>query len=255
MPDCLRVLITAACSGIGLEIARKYLSNGHFVHVCDLETSSLDAMSGGPKLSVTRMDVSDNDSVAAWIDNAVRDLGGIDVLINNAGTAGPTAPVEDVDPKSWRDCLAVGLDSHFLTAHHVAPVMKRQMSGSIINISSTAGLFGYPLRTPYAAAKWAVIGLTKSLAIELGGANITVNAICPGSVSGERMTRVIEREAAMRNTSADSVRAEYTNGQSIKRFTEPGEIASMCYFLSSPEARMVSGQVIAVDGNSETYHL
>ncbi|MBZ7927142.1 SDR family oxidoreductase (plasmid) [Ensifer adhaerens] len=253
MSNLRRVLITAACSGIGREIANAFLDDGHLVHVCDISVP--DGTTSMGNLTVSQVDVTNSAQVANWVACAERNMGGIDVLINNAGIAGPTSPVESVDIKSWRECLAVGLDSHFLTAHYVAPIMKRQKSGTIINISSTAGQFGYPLRTPYAAAKWAVIGLTKSLAIELGGANITVNAVCPGSVSGDRMRKVIEREANSRNVTTDFVTAEYINGQSIKRFTEPSEIAAMCRFLSSDSARMVSGQVIAVDGNTETYHL
>lgn len=253
MSNQRRVLITAACSGIGREIANAFLDEGHLVHVCDISVPDGTVSTGN--LTVSQVDVTNAVQVADWVARAERDMGGIDVLINNAGIAGPTSPVEGVDIKSWRYCLAVGLDSHFLSAHSVVPIMKRQKSGTIINISSTAGQFGYPLRTPYAAAKWAVIGLTKSLAIELGGANITVNAICPGSVSGQRMARVIEREAQSRGVTTDFVTAEYINGQSIKRFTEPREIAAMCMFLASQNARMVSGQLIAVDGNTETYHL
>ena len=248
-----RVLITAACSGIGREIAKAFTDEGDLVHVCDISVPDGTVTTGN--LAVSQVDVTNSEQIAEWVGRAEREMGGIDVLINNAGIAGPTSPVEDVDIKSWRDCLAVGLDSHFLTTHYVVPIMKRQRSGTIINISSTAGQFGYPLRTPYAAAKWAVIGLTKSLAIELGGANITVNAVCPGSVSGERMRRVIEREAQSRGVTTDFVTAEYINGQSVKRFAEPREIAAMCMFLASENARMVSGQVIAVDGNTETYHL
>lgn len=253
MPNSLRVLITAACSGIGREIAKAYLDAGHVVHVCDISPAEADPPS--TNLRVSKVDVTNSQQVAEWVSRAERDMGGVDVLINNAGIAGPTAPVESVDLEDWRNCLSVGVDSHFLTIHHVVPIMRRQNSGTIINISSTAGQFGYPLRTPYAAAKWAVIGLTKSLAIELGSANITVNAVCPGSVSGDRMTRVIEREAQLRDVTTEFVQGEYINGQSIKRFTDPSEIAAMCQFLSSTGARMVSGQVIAVDGNTETYHM
>ncbi|MBK5571725.1 SDR family oxidoreductase, partial [Ensifer sp. SSB1] len=219
MPNSLRVLITAACSGIGREIAKAYLDAGHVVHVCDISPAEADPPS--TNLRVSKVDVTNSQQVAEWVSRAERDMGGVDVLINNAGIAGPTAPVESVDLEDWRNCLSVGVDSHFLTIHHVVPIMRRQNSGTIINISSTAGQFGYPLRTPYAAAKWAVIGLTKSLAIELGSANITVNAVCPGSVSGDRMTRVIEREAQLRDVTTEFVQGEYINGQSIKRFTDP----------------------------------
>jgi NAD(P)-dependent dehydrogenase (short-subunit alcohol dehydrogenase family) len=175
------------------------------------------------------------------------------VLVNNAGVAGPTAPVEDVSPEEWRRCLAVDLDSHFLTSRRAAPVMKTQRSGCLIAVSSTAGLVGMGLRTPYAAAKWAVIGLVKSLAIELGPYGVRVNAICPGSVEGPRMRAVIDAEAWVRGVTADEVERGYVEGQSIARFVRPPEVADLCTFLASDRAAMVSGQAIAVDGHTETF--
>ena len=155
----------------------------------------------------------------------------------------------------WRECLSVCLDAQFLCARRAAPIMKGQRSGSIVNISSTAGLYGYGLHTPYAAAKWAVIGFTKSLAVELGPYEVRANAICPGSVDGARMERVAKAEAESRGISLDLVRKEYLQSQSIKRFVKPEEIADMCLFLASPAAKMVTGQAIAVDGHTETFHI
>jgi NAD(P)-dependent dehydrogenase (short-subunit alcohol dehydrogenase family) len=206
-----------------------------------------------PDILGAHVDASNEQQVDAWLSEVVDDLGGVDVLVNNAGIAGPTASVEQVAYEDWRRCLEVGLDSHFLTCRRVAPVMKEQRSGSIINISSTAGLIGYGQRTAYAAAKWAVIGLTKSLAIELGPFGIRVNAICPGSVSGDRMDRVIAAEAEATGTSPNVIAAGYARSQSIGRFVKPEEIADMCRFLGSPAASMVSGQAIAVDGHTQTY--
>ncbi len=252
----LRVVVTAGARGIGAAIAQAFADDGGRVHVGDLDPDALGSLkTSRPQIQASELDVSDERAVDAWLDAVITDLGGIDVLVNNAGIAGPTANVEDIDYEAWRRCLEVGLDSQFLTCRRVAPVMKRQRSGSIINISSTAGLVGYGRRTPYAAAKWAVIGLTKSLAIELGPYDVRVNAICPGSVSGDRMTRVIEAEAAVSGRRPDAIRTDYTQGQSIHRFVEPEEIAAMCRFLASPSAAMVSGQAIAVDGHTETYHL
>jgi NAD(P)-dependent dehydrogenase (short-subunit alcohol dehydrogenase family) len=168
---------------------------------------------------------------------------------------GPTALVEDVEPDEWRECLAICLDSHYLCARRAAPVMKAQGSGSIINMSSMAGMVGYGMRTPYAAAKWAVVGLTKSLAIELGPHKVRCNAICPGSVAGDRIDRVIAGEAAHRGVAPEVIAAEYVNGQSIKRFVDPQEIADLCLFLASPGAAMITGQAIGLDGHTETYHL
>ena len=251
-----RVLVTAAASGIGSVIAGQFAAAGARVHVCDVDPDALARQRDTqPTITGSLVDLADGAAVTTWCAEAIDDLGGVDVLVNNAGIAGPTAFVEDVEPDDWRRCLAIGLDSHYLTCRTVAPVMKQQNAGSIVNISSTAGQYGYGQRSPYAAAKWAVIGLTKSLAIELGPHNVRVNAICPGSVTGDRMKRVIAAQAANRGVPDEVVEQEYTASQSIRRFVDPHEIADMAVFLASPQAAMVSGQVIAVDGNTETYHL
>jgi NAD(P)-dependent dehydrogenase (short-subunit alcohol dehydrogenase family) len=251
-----RVMITAGASGIGLAIAKAFAQSGAKVHVCDVDQGALaQASKAHPQIFGTRVDVSDETAIGRWFESSIGELGGVDVLVNNAGTKGPTGYVEDLNLDDWRDCLKVCLDAQFLCAKNAAPVMKRQRSGSIINISSTAGLFGYGLRTPYAAAKWAVIGFTKSLAVELGPFDVRANAICPGTVEGPRMDRVIEAEAANRGVSVEVVQKEYIQGQSIKRFVQADEIADMCVFLASPAAKMVSGQAISVDGHTETFHL
>jgi NAD(P)-dependent dehydrogenase (short-subunit alcohol dehydrogenase family) len=206
-------------------------------------------------LTAQAVDVADLPALDAWIDGVLDAMGGLDVLVNNAGIAGPTALIEDVSAADWERCLAVGLTSHYRTCARVIPAMKAARSGSIVNISSTAGQHGLGMRTPYAAAKWAVIGLTKSIAIELGAHNVRANAICPGSVDGERMRSVIEREAAARGAPVADVTREYVGGQSIARWVQPEEIADMCVFLASDAARMVTGQAIAVDGHTETFHI
>jgi NAD(P)-dependent dehydrogenase (short-subunit alcohol dehydrogenase family) len=249
-----RVAITAAASGIGLAIARAFAAQGARVHVCDLDAAAVRA-AGAEGLAAAEVDVADVAALDRWIGGALESLGGLDVLVNNAGIAGPTALVEDVGAEEWERCLAVGLTSHYRTCARVIPAMKAAGTGSIINISSTAGQHGMGMRSPYAAAKWAVIGLTKSLAIELGPYGVRANAICPGSVDGDRMRGVIQREAAARGASSEDVEREYVEGQSIARFVQAGEIADMCLFLASDAARMVSGQAIAVDGHTETFHL
>ena len=251
-----RAMITAAASGIGRAIAKAFFDQGAKVHICDVDDEALASFRKDfPKITATRVNVASETEINAWFDAALKDLGGIDVMVNNAGTKGPTAPVEDVSYADWKDCLAICLDSQFLCARRAAPVMKKQGSGNIINLSSTAGQYGFGNRTPYAAAKWAVIGLTKSLAIELGPHNVRCNAICPGAVRGDRINRVIQGEADIRNVPFDVVAREMTWSQSIPRFVEPEEIADMCLFLSSPAAKMVNGQDIAVDGHLETMHI
>ncbi|MGE0000004.1 MAG: SDR family oxidoreductase [Ilumatobacteraceae bacterium] len=250
-----RVIITAAAAGIGRSIAEAFVASGAQVHLCDVDPVALDSVASIDGITAVRVDLRDLEELSSWVDASIAALGGVDVLVNNAGIKGPTAFVEDVSLEEWRECVGVGLDSHFVCARRVASVMKAQGSGSIINISSMAGLVGYGMRTPYAAAKWAVVGLTKSLAIELGPHGVRSNCICPGSVRGDRIDRVIAAEAEQRGVSPETIAAEYVGGQSIKRFVEPTEVADLCVFLASPAASMITGQAIAVDGHTETYHL
>ena len=250
-----RIIITAAGAGIGRVIASRFADAGAQIHVCDVDDDALHQLSSScPGIKAARVDVTDEAAVDGWLRDALDDLGGCDVLINNAGIAGPTGTVEDMTLAAWRQCLAINLDAQMLTCRRVVPVMKAQRSGSIINMSSTAGLFGCPFRTPYAAAKWAVIGFTKSLAAEAGPSNVRCNAICPGSVDGDRMDRVIAAEAAQTCKSPDEVRTEYTSGTSMRRFANPSEIADLCQYLASDAAKFISGQAISVDGHTETYH-
>lgn len=251
-----RVLVSAGAAGIGAAIAARFRADGALVSVCDRDVDAVRAAGrADPGLHAMVGDLADGSDASRWVSEVVQAWGGIDVLVNNAGTAGPTAFVEDIKPAAWRECLAVGLDSHFLLARLVIPHMKRQASGVIVAISSTAGLYGYGMRTPYAAAKWAVIGFTKSLAVEVGRHGIRANVVAPGTVRGPRMDRVIAAEAAGRGVTVDVVEREYLQGQSIPRYVQPAEIANMCAFLASPQAAMVNGQVIAVDGHTETFHL
>src|SRR3954469_6962859 len=193
MDQPLRVLVSAGASGIGASIAERFRADGAKVSICDRDEPAVRvATQVDPALHAVVGHVSDAGETERWVDEVVDLWGGVDVLVNNAGIAGPTALVEDIEPDAWRDCLAVGLDSHFLLARLVVPHLKRQRSGAIVGISSTAGLYGYGMRTPYAASKWAVIGLTKALAVELGPFGVRANVVAPGSVEGPRMRRVIE---------------------------------------------------------------
>ena len=181
----------------------------------------------------------------------IAEMGQVDVLCANAGIAGPTALIENIALDDWRACVSVNLEGAFLAAKHAAPVMKAAGRGAVILTSSTAGLYGYPNRAPYAAAKWAVIGLMKTLAMELGPFGIRANAICPGSVEGARMEGVLAREAAAKGMTRDQVYDGYAAGTSMRRFVEAVDVANMAVFLGSDAARLVSGQVIAVDGHTE----
>lgn len=178
-------------------------------------------------------------------------LDGLDVLCANAGIAGPTAMVEDVALEDWRACVSVNLEGAFLASKYAAPLMKRAGQGAIVLTSSTAGIYGYPNRAPYAAAKWAMIGLMKTLAMELGPFGIRANAICPGAVEGPRMEGVLSREASVKGMTRDAVYEGYAAGTSMRSFVHAKDIADMAVFLGSNRARMVSGQVIAVDGHTE----
>ena len=178
--------------------------------------------------------------------------GGVDVVCANAGTGGPAGRIEDLDYAEWRACIGVNLHGAFLTCRWAARVMRAQGAGAIIITSSTAGLFGYPLRSPYASAKWALKGLTKTLASELGPAGVRVNAICPGAVTGDRMDRVVAMEAKVGGRSEDDVRASYVTGVSMRTWVDADDLADMVLFLASPAASKVSGQIIAVDGHTES---
>jgi NAD(P)-dependent dehydrogenase (short-subunit alcohol dehydrogenase family) len=249
-------MITAAADGIGRAIAKAFAKTHARVHICDVNDEALARFREDfPEIAASRVNVRSEAEIDAWFDAALEDLGGLDVMVNNAGIKGPTAPVDDIELADWRECLEVCLDSQFLCARRAAPVMKAQKSGAIINLSSNAGLHGFGNRTPYAAAKWAVIGLTKSLAIELGSYNVRCNAICPGGVRGPRINRVIEAEANLRGVSFDVVAKEIVSNQSIERLIEPEEVADLAVFLASDKARMISGEAIAVDGHAETFHI
>lgn len=245
------VLISGAATGIGLVMAKAFAQLGHQVHVCDASKKAVEGLSESD-ITASVADVSQPDQVAEVFDEVTQRYGGLDVLVNNAGIAGPSAPVESVDVEQWRQCVDIDLGGVFYMTRLAVPLLRHRGGGSIINISSTAGLFGFPLRTPYAASKWGVIGLTKTWAMELGDDNIRVNAICPGSVSGPRIDGVIERDAKQRGLSSAEVRKVYQKQSSMGVFVDPEDVANMAVFLSSKEARFVSGQVIAVDGHTES---
>jgi NAD(P)-dependent dehydrogenase (short-subunit alcohol dehydrogenase family) len=244
-----RVVVTAGCSGIGRAIADAFEDAGAKVVVCDVDHTMITASSR----TAFHCDVSDEAQVAAFFEAATSHLGGIDVLVNNAGIAGPTLPVEDMPLEAWNRTLAVNLTGQFLCARAVIPAMKAQRSGAIINLSSTAGKLGMPLRSAYSASKYGVRGLTDVLAIELGAFGIRVNAILPGMVSGPRLDRVVAEQAARLGLSGEEYLPMMLHNISMHTAVAAEDVAAMAVFLASPAARYVSGQSIGVCANFESY--
>src|SRR5271154_5774860 len=253
LPDNLRVLVTAGATGIGRATADLLIACGAQVHICDVSDEFMaDYRAAHPKAGVTRADVSSDADVARLFDDVKSSLGGLDALINNAGIAGPTGGVEEIVPEEWRRTIDVCLTGQFLCAHHGVPMLKAAGGGAIINLSSAAGRFGYAFRTPYSAAKWGIIGLTQSLAKELGPANIRVNAILPGVVEGPRMTGVIAARAKQVDVSYEAMEKTYLDRVSLRRMVTAGDVAVTVAYLLSPAGRNISGQSLGVDGNVET---
>jgi NAD(P)-dependent dehydrogenase (short-subunit alcohol dehydrogenase family) len=247
----LRVLVTAGADGIGLAIARAFLREGARVHVCDVDEAALARLpQGDPALTASRADVADRDDVAALFRDVAGRLGGLDCLVNNAGIAGPTGRVDEIAPEDWDRCIAIDLTGQFNCARLAVPLLKASANASIVNMSSQAGKHGFPQRSPYAAAKWGVIGFTKALSAELGEFGIRVNAICPGLVEGPRIQGVIASKARALNISHEEMTERSFSAVSIKHFVDPADIAAHIVFLASPFGRTTSGQEISVCGDT-----
>jgi len=247
-----RVLITAGASGIGLSIARAFRAAHAQVYVCDIDAAALERAAGElPGLFTRRCDVGDRAACAAMVGDAVDRLGGLDVLVNNAGIGGPTKPVHELDPDDWDAVLRVNLTGTFDVTRNAIPHLIRAGGGSVINMSSAAGRFGYANRSPYSVTKWALIGFTKTLSLELGEHGIRVNAIAPGAVDGERAERVFQGRAKASGQSIDEVKRSAMANQSLKALIDPGDIAALAVFLASDAAKSISGQVIPIDGDMQ----
>jgi NAD(P)-dependent dehydrogenase (short-subunit alcohol dehydrogenase family) len=245
----VRVLVTAGGNGIGKAIAAAFHETGAQVCVTDVDGA---ALAECPEdWTRVEMDVTDEAAMSALVVRLDNEWGGIDTLCANAGIAGPTARVEEMPLDGFRRCIAVNLEGAFLATRSVAPIMKRQGAGAIIYTSSTSGINGHPNRAPYAAAKWAVNGLMKTVAMELGPFGIRANSICPGAVEGPRMEAVMAKEAALKGMTRDAVYTGYASGTSMRTFVEARDVAAMAVFLASEGGRYVSGQIIAVDGHTE----
>ncbi len=246
-----RVIVTAGAAGIGRAISEALVSAGARVHICDVDRAALDACARSLAVGTTIADVADEADVDRLFDEAAGALGGLDALVNNAGIAGPTGAIEEISPAEWRRCIDVDLTGQFLCARRAVPLLKATGGGAIVNMSSAAGRFGYAYRTPYSAAKWGVIGLTESLAKELGPASIAVNAILPGIVAGPRIERVIGARAGQLGLTHAEMEKQYLEKVSLRRMVSAEDVAHMVLFLISPLGRNVSGQSLGVCGNVE----
>ena len=253
LPPGLRVIVTAGASGIGRAIADLLIARGAKVFICDVSDDFLsDFLAAHGQAGATKADVACEADVERLFAEARASLGGLDALINNAGVAGPTGCVEEIAPADWRRTLDVCLTGQFLCAHHAVPLLKAAGGGAIVNMSSSAGRHGYAYRTPYSAAKFGVIGLTQSLAKELGPHNIRVNALLPGIVEGPRMSGVIAARAGQTNVSFEEMERAYLERVSLRRMVTPGDVAATVAYLLSSAGRNISGQSLGVDGNVET---
>ena len=247
----LRVLVTAGAAGIGRVIARTFAEHGARVHICDIDEKALASTKKQlPAVTQTVADVAKLDDVERLFRDVEKNLRGLDVLVNNAGVAGPTAKVEDIKPEDWDRTIAIDLNGMFYCTRKAMPLIKKAGGGSIINLSSIAGRFGFAMRTPYSAAKWAVVGFTQSLAAEAGPDKVRVNCIQPGIVEGDRIDRVIEAKAKGLGVSPEEVKSKMLEGVALHTTVTPQDIANMALFLATAPGRHISGQAIAVCGGA-----
>ena len=250
-----KIVISAGASGIGWATTKICISRGAQVFLCDINKKLINKIKKNNKyknkIFAYECDASDEYQVLNFFNQIKEKLKTVDALINNIGIAGPTGTLDKLESEEWEKTIQVDINSHFYFTKQAIPLIKKSKNGSIINISSTAGMLGFPLRTPYAASKWAVIGVTKSLAMELGKFNIRVNAVCPGTIKGDRMKRVVKDKAKFTNTSIRTVEKDFISMSSMKKWILEEDIGKMCAFLVSDDSSKVSGQVIAVDGHTE----
>ena len=253
-----KIIISAGASGIGWSTAKLLLSRGATVYICDIDKKFINKTKKHPlnnkKLFSYECDASNENQVSIFFKQISKKTKKIDALINNVGIAGPTGTIEKLKSKDWEQTLKINVISHFYFSRLAIPMLKKNKSGTIINFSSSAGIFGFPLRSPYAASKWAVVGITKTMAMELGKFNIRVNAICPGTIKGDRMRRVIRDKAKFLKVSKKSVEKEFVSMTSLNNWIYEEDIGKMSCFLISDDAERISGQIIAVDGNTIRMH-
>ena len=247
----LRVLVTAGADGIGRAIAEAFAREGARVHICDVDSTALgEFQKTHPAITASLCDVGERRDVADLFAETLAQLGGIDCLINNAGIAGPTGGIDEINPEDWDRCLKIDLTGQFNCARLAIPHLRQSKNASIMNVSSAAGKYGFAMRAPYAAAKWGVIGFTKSAAIELGPDRIRVNALLPGLVAGDRQRRVLEAKSQARGISYEEMEALAFSYTSLKEFVTAEQLADLVVFIASPRGRTISGQALSVDGDT-----
>lgn len=246
-----KIIVSAGGSGIGLAIVQGFLAEGAKVATCDISPELVSQLRQNyPGVYCKEVDVADAQAVQKFTQSAIGQLGGLDCLVNNAGIAGPTSPIEEIQQKDWERCLSVCLSSQYFFTKAAVSSLRKSKNSSIVNISSAAGKCGFAFRTPYSTAKWGVIGLTKSLAIELGPDQIRVNAILPGLVSGERQQLVLTAKAEKRGVSFEEIEQEAFSYTSIKSYVTPQDIANQVLYLAAEKGKLISGQAISVDGDT-----
>ncbi len=248
----LNIVVIAGASGIGKSIVDTFHSHHCNLFVCDISEKFIQSFRQElPDVFIRKTDVASYDQVKSFFDLVKTEVERIDVLVNCAGIAGPTALMQHIKPEEWDQTIQVNVNGMFYCTREAIPLLINSASGSVINIASSASFFGFPYRSPYTTAKWATIGMTKTLAMELGKYNIRVNAICPGSVTGDRIDRVIAADAKGQNKSIEEIKELYVKQVSMKTFVDPEDVANLALFLSSPYGRFISGQAIGVDGHTE----
>jgi len=249
-----KIIISAGASGIGWATTKICVAKGALVYLCDIDLKAINKVKKHPlynkRIFVSETEASDETEVIDFFHKMKKKFRNLDALINNVGIAGPTGTIEKLDSSEWENTLHVNVNSHFYFTKQAIPLLKKSKTSSIINISSGAGIMGFPLRSPYAASKWAVVGMTKTLAMELGKYKIRVNAICPGTIKGDRMKRVIRDKAKFTKNSSKKIENEFVSMASMNCWIYEEDIGKICAFLISGEAERISGQIIGVDGNA-----
>jgi NAD(P)-dependent dehydrogenase (short-subunit alcohol dehydrogenase family) len=247
-----RVLVTAGASGIGREIALGFAENGAQVFVVDVDADGLTALrQESPNIKTALCDMSSRADIERMVPEAVGALNGLDVLVNNAGIPGPTAPVEAFDPDAWEKVMQINLNGTFNVTRLAIPYLKQSPAGSIIVMSSVAGRFGYPNRSAYSTSKWGLIGFTKTLSRELGEFGIRVNAILPGAVAGERIEKVLAGRAQVSGRRVEEERSAAMSIQSLQQFVDPRDIAALAIFIASDAGKAISGQMLPIDNDTQ----